>query len=72
VTNPGLGYLAPPNIDIVGTGAGARAIATLGAQGTVNSIEVVDGGSGYRPSPPTMNSAIPIINTGWAINLLYR
>jgi len=72
VTNPGLGYLAPPNIDIVGTGAGARAIATLGAQGTVNSIEVIDGGSGYRPSPPTMNSAIPVINTGWAINLLYR
>lgn len=72
ITNPGLGYLAPPLVSIVGTGAGAKAVATLGAQGTVSSITIIDGGSGYRPSPPTMYAALAIINTGYAINLLYR
>ena len=72
ITNPGLGYLAPPLVSIVGTGAGAKAVATLGAQGTVSSITISDGGSGYRPSPPTMYAALAIINTGYAINLLYR
>ena len=72
VTNPGLGYMAPPLVTIVGTGAGARAVANLGGQGTVSSIDVLDGGSGYRPSPPTMYAAVAIINTGYAINLLYR
>ena len=72
VTNPGLGYMAPPHISIVGTGAGAVARAYLGSQGTVSSIEVVSGGSGYRPSPPTMNPAVVIVTTGFVTNLLYR
>jgi hypothetical protein len=72
VTNPGLGYMAPPLISIVGTGAGAVARAHLGSQGSVSSIEVVSGGSGYRPSPPTMNPAVAIITTGFVTNLLYR
>jgi hypothetical protein len=33
---------------------------------------VSDGGSGYRPIPPTMIGASVLISTGRAENLLYR
>jgi hypothetical protein len=72
ITNNGFGYLAPPLIEFAGDGAGARAVATLGGNGSVTSITVIDGGSGYRPIPPTMIGASVLISTGRAENLLYR
>lgn len=63
VTNGGSGYLAPPQIDIIGDGAGATARAIMSATypighphagmgyGSVVGIEVVTGGSGYWVVP---------------------
>lgn len=72
VTLPGNGYLAPPLVTVLGDGAGAVLTATLGANGSVNSINVINGGSGYRPIPPTNNQAIIMISTGLVENILYR
>jgi hypothetical protein len=72
IQSGGSGYLAPPKIDIIGNGAGARAVATLGSDGSVASIVVTNGGSGYWPVPPGMQGAVGSINTGFVTNLLYR
>jgi hypothetical protein len=72
ILDPGLGYLAPPLITILGDGAGATAVATLGSQGTVSSINVVTGGSGYRANPLNNIAATVVISTGRVENILYR
>jgi len=84
VTNGGYGYLAPPNIAILGNGSGAAAQATINGDGVVTGINVINGGSGYWPIPagginpnaypvPAANQgAFPIISTGFVTNLLYR
>jgi len=63
VTNGGMGYLAPPQIDIIGDGAGATAEAVMSATyppghphagmgyGSVVGINVITGGSGYWVVP---------------------
>ena len=63
VQNGGSGYLAPPQIDIIGDGAGATARAIMSATypighpaagigyGSVIGIEVITGGSGYWVVP---------------------
>ena len=63
VINGGSGYLAPPQIDIIGDGAGATARAIMSATypyghpqagigyGSVIGIEVITGGSGYWVVP---------------------
>ena len=71
VTIPGSGYLAPPLIEFVGEGAGARATATI-AGGSISGINLVTGGSGYRPIPPTMQSVQVVVSTGYVVNLKYR
>lgn len=73
VTNPGQNYIAPPNVLIIGNGAGARAVASIGVDGQVGNITVTDGGSGYLP----MNfggsmMANVVINNGTITNLMYR
>jgi hypothetical protein len=96
VTNGGSGYLAPPKIDILGNGAGAAAEAVMSmtyppghpqagmGYGSVASITVTNGGSGYwpipaggvnpaaYPVPPANQGAFVAISTGFATNLLYR
>jgi hypothetical protein len=72
ITFQGQGYLAPPLVEIFGDGAGAIATATLGGQGQVSSIVIENGGSGYRPIPPTNRAAIIVISTGRVENILYR
>ena len=84
VQNAGSGYLAPPRINILGEGAGARAEATIGGNGEIASITVTNGGSGYwlvpnagintpyYPVPPNNQGAMVIISTGYVIDLLYR
>jgi hypothetical protein len=73
ITYKGMGYLAPPLIEIVGDGAGAVATSEINpATGELTTINIVDGGSGYRPIPPTNTQAQIIISTGRVENILYR
>ena len=83
VTEGGSGYLAPPKINIIGTGAGATATAQVSG-GTVTGITVTNGGSGYWylpnagqgagifPNNPIETGAAVIISTGYVVDLLYR
>jgi hypothetical protein len=69
----GNGYLAPPLIEFVGNGAGARATSAINpATGELTTINIVSGGSGYRPIPPTNTQAQIVISTGRVENILYR
>lgn len=73
VQNPGQNYIAPPNVVIVGNGAGAKAVASLASDGGCGPITVLDGGAGYLP----MNFggtilANVLINNGTVTNLMYR
>ena len=96
VQNGGSGYLAPPKINILGDGAGATAEAIMSntypeghpqagiGYGSIQSINVTNGGSGYWPMPYGMVNAVnyPVppanqgawaaITTGYAVDLLYR
>lgn len=71
ITNPGSGYIAPPNVTIIGDGAGAIAEAEI-TNGSVSAINVIAGGSGYKNIPPTQTAAGIIINTGFVTSILYR
>ena len=84
VQNQGSGYLAPPKINIIGDGAGAIAVATLGTNGSIAGITVTNGGSGYwlvpnagintpyYPVAPSGQGAMVIISTGYVVDLFYR
>jgi hypothetical protein len=73
ITYKGNGYLAAPLIEFVGGGAGAVATAAVNpSTGELTTITIVDGGSGYRPIPPTNTQAQIIISTGRIENILYR
>lgn len=72
VTDPGMNYVANPNVLIVGNGSGAQAVAQQSG-GLVNGITITDGGNGYLPitfGNTTMASVV--INNGTVTNLLYR
>lgn len=71
VTNSGAGYLAPPNVTITGTGAGARAEAVISG-GQVTAITVTNGGSGYVPNPDNNVAAAVSINNGFITDIVYR
>jgi hypothetical protein len=83
VTNGGSGYLAPPKINIIGSGSGATAVAAVSG-GVVTGITVTNGGSGYwylpnagfgvgtYPNNPAQTGAAVVISTGYVIDLLYR
>jgi hypothetical protein len=83
VTNGGAGYLAPPRINFIGSGAGATAEATV-SNGILTGITVTNGGSGYwylpnagfgvgvYPNNPDQTGAAVIISTGYVVDLLYR
>lgn len=83
VTNGGSGYLAPPRINFIGSGAGATAEATV-SNGVLTGITVTNGGSGYwylpnagfgvgvYPNNPDQTGAAVVISTGYVIDLLYR
>ena len=82
--NAGQGYLAPPKINIVGDGAGATAEATISDTGSIETITVTNGGSGYwlvpnagitnpyYPVAPNQQGAMVIISTGYVLDLFYR
>jgi hypothetical protein len=84
VQNGGAGYLAPPKVDILGSGSGAVVEAITNGTGTVTGFNIINGGSGYwpipagginpaaYPVPPANQGAFPIISTGYITNILYR
>jgi hypothetical protein len=73
VTNPGQDYVAAPYVQILGNGSGATARAVLGSNGTVASIDVVTGGSGYLPLQyQGLTAATVLITTGVVENIQYR
>jgi hypothetical protein len=73
LNNPGSGYLAPPKVQILGDGAGAEALATIGVTGQVSDIIVTAGGSGYSPiQVQSSQRATVLITTGYITNLQYR
>ena len=73
LNNPGYNYIAPPNVVIVGNGAGAKAVASLASDGGCGPITVTDGGAGYLPMNfgGTILASV-IINNGTVTNLMYR
>jgi len=86
IQNQGVGYLAPPKINIIGVGAGATAECTINpADGSIAQITITNGGSGYwlipqamqagpnvYPVSPQNQGAAMVISTGYIENLLYR
>jgi hypothetical protein len=71
VTNSGSGYVAPPNVTIIGYGAGAVAEAEI-SSGSVTQINVINGGTGYVVDPSTNVAAYISINTGFITDIVYR
>jgi hypothetical protein len=71
VINSGSGYVAPPNVTIVGYGAGAEAEAEIN-NGAVTAINVINGGTGYVVDPSTNVAAYISINTGFITDIVYR
>ncbi len=73
LTNSGYQYRAPPRIQILGDGAGAEAVCTIGDNNQIASVTIVNGGSGYLPiqfqSPV---SAVAIFDNGKVENVQYR
>ena len=76
VNNAGSGYLAAPCVQILGNGAGAKAIAEpFSGPSGIGAITVTDGGSGYTPLNfgGTENQAVTVlITTGFVTNIFYR
>lgn len=73
MTNFGNSYVAAPYVQILGYGAGATAVATLGSGGTVASITVTNGGSGYLPLQFEGATAATVnITNGIVENIQYR
>jgi hypothetical protein len=73
VVNPGQDYVAAPYVQILGNGAGATAEADVGSGGTVSSITVTNGGSGYLPLQyQGLTAATVVITNGVVENIRYR
>ena len=73
VTNPGQGYVAPPRVQILGNGSGARAVVDSVGSGQIGAITVTNGGAGYLPLQyqGTVEATVQI-DTGTITNLQYR
>jgi len=73
LTNLGQYYVAAPYVQILGNGAGAEAVATVNPGGTVSSINVTNGGSGYLPLQFQGSLAATVIfSNGLIQNVQYR
>jgi hypothetical protein len=73
ITNSGIGYVAPPYVQILGNGAGAEAYCTIGDNNQVAAIVVTNGGSGYLPLQ--FNNTVfatVLLTNGKVENLQYR
>jgi len=62
ITNPGAGYLTPPNVTFAaapGGGTTATGFCTLNATGGIASIVIANPGSGYTANPAISFSVVP-------------
>jgi hypothetical protein len=71
VTSGGTGYLAPPQVKIIGQGTGASAYAVLNGT-SVQEIVVTAGGQGYTPLPPQSIGAGVEILVGEITEITHR
>lgn len=73
ITNAGYQYKAPPLIEILGNGAGAKATCTIGDNNQISGVTIVSGGSGYLPIQfQSSVSATAIFTNGKVQNVQYR
>jgi hypothetical protein len=73
IGNLGSNYVAPPRVQVLGNGSGATAEATIGADGTLSTITVTNGGSGYLPVQfQGSQTATVYLDNGTITNLQYR
>lgn len=73
ITNAGYNYIAPPHIQILGNGAGAEATCTIGDNGQISGVTIVNGGSGYVPFQFQGSiSATAVFTNGKIENVQYR
>jgi hypothetical protein len=73
VNNLGNSYVAAPRVQILGNGSGAAAEATIGVDGTIATITITNGGSGYLPVQfQGTQTATVLIDNGTITNLQYR
>lgn len=62
ITAAGAGYLVPPKITVAGApGVGAQVVATINGAGEVDSITVIDGGSGYVAPTITIEPPVELL-----------
>jgi hypothetical protein len=65
--------VAPPSIQILGTGSGAVATCTIGDNNQISGVTIVNGGSGYLPIQFQGSIAATAIFTNGKIeNVQYR
>jgi hypothetical protein len=57
ILNAGFGYQTAPTVTIIGDGTGATATATINANGTLKSINVVNKGNNYTSAIVTISPA---------------
>jgi hypothetical protein len=73
LTNFGNSYVAAPYVQILGYGSGATATATVSPNGTVATITVTNGGSGYLPLQfEGSTAATVVLSNGVVENIQYR
>jgi len=73
LTNFGNSYAAAPYVQILGYGSGATATATVSPNGTVATITVTNGGSGYLPLQFEGSTAATVLLTNGVVeNIQYR
>lgn len=73
LTSPGYSYVAAPYVQILGFGAGAEVVATLGGNGGVANLTIVSGGSGYVPLQFQSNQAACVVITNGVVqSIQYR
>ena len=73
ITNAGYQYKAPPMIEILGNGAGAKATCTIGDNNQISGVTIVSGGSGYLPIQfQSTVCATAVFTNGKVQNVQYR
>ena len=68
IVDPGFGYKVAPPIDIQGTGVGAKAVATLDAQGRIASVTVTQPGRKYTSATARVRNFSVLVRNDSTLN----